>query len=241
MRRPLRIASLLLVVLALSSCGTSENAIQERTQHPLKNAPPSILFLYPAPYSDEMFDADLKGDVIVALKIDEKGNAFDVRIVSSDNPAFDKYVPLRIKECRFVPKITEGNPVVSEEFLIQLHNERSQAIMLTPSEPVVPPEEIKRVDPKYPSSMRRHHMNAVGEARLVVNSTGDVTYVDIPNSSRLDAAKNVFVALKQWKFKPATYKGVPISSAIKVPFVYYIQFVFSQPLTPPEVRSGPSC
>jgi len=81
--------------------------------------------------------------------------------------------------------------------------------------PVVPPggtqpEEIDRVVPRYPAMARRANVGGAVVVRGIVRRDGSIDDVDIVKNLPYglgDAARD---AVRQWRFRPATYRGEPI-------------------------------
>ena len=72
---------------------------------------------------------------------------------------------------------------------------------------VTAPVVIKRVQPKWPEAVARQHQWVFS---LVVTRTGLVRDVQLIHGTRGTYARLAEDAIKEWKFKPGTYRGKPV-------------------------------
>jgi protein TonB len=78
------------------------------------------------------------------------------------------------------------------------------------------PEAIERVAPVYPDSARHAGIQGTVVVKALVSSEGHVLRADVQESvPALDAA--AIVAVKKWRFKPATVEGKPRAVWVTVP------------------------
>lgn len=80
----------------------------------------------------------------------------------------------------------------------------------------------KIVMPQYPESSRKKRVQGVAVAELVYSGNGDVTNVKVLESPDNDVRQAVIDAIKQWKFRPSTIKGKPLSVRGKLTFYFTI-------------------
>jgi len=97
-----------------------------------------------------------------------------------------------------------------------------------PSEPasspassdVSSPVPIRKVDPKYPPTLMREHVEGEVVLYAIIRSNGTVDSIQLVRGidDQLDA--NAMEALSQWRFRPATKRDVPIDleAIIHIPF-----------------------
>jgi TonB family protein len=96
-----------------------------------------------------------------------------------------------------------------------------------PGNGVLPPRIIKRVFPETSTSTRNQRLNGIVALSLVVDPQGDPHDVhilrpmaDVVDSSQraaaLDMDRAALEAVKQYKFEPATLKGVPVPVHVNV-------------------------
>ena len=82
-----------------------------------------------------------------------------------------------------------------------------------------PPEPIKTVAPDYPEASKFVGATGTVHVEVTVNVIGEVVAARIVKSNAgkyLD--KEALKAAKQWQFKPARNKGVPVKVKIVIPF-----------------------
>lgn len=77
---------------------------------------------------------------------------------------------------------------------------------------------LKNPAPRYPEAARRAGQEGLVLLRVEISSKGDAASVAVAGSSGhalLDDA--AVVAVKKWRFRPASFAGVPVASAAEVP------------------------
>jgi TonB family protein len=85
---------------------------------------------------------------------------------------------------------------------------------------LVPPIAVVKVDPAYPPSLMREHVEGTVVLYALIRSDGSVSAVRVLHGvdQRLD--ENARVALAQWHFRPATKNGsaVDLEAVVQIPF-----------------------
>jgi protein TonB len=76
---------------------------------------------------------------------------------------------------------------------------------------VTKPELIRSVQPVYPEIARRARISGVVIVEAIIDQTGTVTNARILKSLPMGLAEAAVEAVKQWKYKPATLNGRPVS------------------------------
>ena len=103
-------------------------------------------------------------------------------------------------------------------------------------ENVVPSTELKAVDtppPDYPLDLACSQVGGTVELLVTVGPDGTPTDIQVARTSKvaaLDASAQV--AVRNWKFSPATRNGQPTTSKLQVPVK------FAPPAEPPEDCPG---
>jgi protein TonB len=79
------------------------------------------------------------------------------------------------------------------------------------------PELIYRVEPEYPDAARRSRVDGFVLLQAIINKKGDVVDIKVLQTppERYGFAEKAKEAVAQWKFKPAIYKGKPVSVRIR--------------------------
>ena len=85
------------------------------------------------------------------------------------------------------------------------------------------PEPIKRVQPKYPYSMKRLKRNAKVRVEFVIDIDGTVLNPIMVESSNPRFNQSALDAIVQWKFKPGIKDGVPVRAKVAIPFAYTLR------------------
>jgi len=85
---------------------------------------------------------------------------------------------------------------------------------------IVKPEVIRRVQPNYTEVARKARVQGVVIVEAIVDKQGSVTNVRVLKGLPMGLEQSAMDAVKQWKFKPATLNGRPVS----VYFVLTINF-----------------
>jgi TonB family protein len=88
------------------------------------------------------------------------------------------------------------------------------------SSDVSAPGPLRKVDPKYPPTLIKEHVEGEVVLYAVIRSDGTVDSIQLVRGidDQLDA--NAMQALSQWKFRPATKQGAPIDleAIVHIPF-----------------------
>jgi TonB family protein len=88
------------------------------------------------------------------------------------------------------------------------------------SSDVSAPGPVRKVDPKYPPTLIKEHVEGEVVLYAVIRSDGSVDSIQLVRGidEQLDA--NAMQALSQWKFRPATKQGVPVDleAIVHIPF-----------------------
>jgi TonB family protein len=88
------------------------------------------------------------------------------------------------------------------------------------SSDVSAPGPLRKVDPKYPPTLIKEHVEGEVVLYAVIRSDGSVDSIQLVRGidDQLDA--NAMQALSQWKFRPATKQGAPVDleAIVHIPF-----------------------
>lgn len=75
------------------------------------------------------------------------------------------------------------------------------------------PEILRRVEPVYPSDVRRMRIEGIGLLELVINEQGRVCTVQILRGLSPAIDQAMAGAVRQWTFRPARLRGRPVAVA----------------------------
>jgi TonB family protein len=81
----------------------------------------------------------------------------------------------------------------------------------------------RKVDPEYPPSMIKQHVEGQVILYAIIRKDGSVDSIQRVRGLEPQLDKNAMEALAQWKFRPATRNGVPvdIEAIVFIPFRYH--------------------
>ena len=82
------------------------------------------------------------------------------------------------------------------------------------------PAPIDTTTPVYPESLIDSGLDGVAKIKFTVNEKGLVEDADVLEATKPEFGEAALVALKQWRFKPATVDGEPVSKKVSIPFQF---------------------
>jgi protein TonB len=92
---------------------------------------------------------------------------------------------------------------------------------------VTPPRLIKEVKPNYTGDAMRAKLQGVVEMEALVLADGSVDPGGIRITRSLDAVlgldQQAIIAVKQWRFRPGTYKGQPVAMRVNVELTFTLR------------------
>src|SRR6202040_3412128 len=128
-----------------------------------------------------------------------------------------------------------ANALSSETLRSRALVEVASTILKNLPDPAQNKERVVRVDedgirksaskstmPEYPDDAVKDRKQGVAVAELQYDGKGDVTEATILEAPASIIGQAVINAIKQWKFKPSTYKSEPISVRGKLTFYFVL-------------------
>ena len=91
-----------------------------------------------------------------------------------------------------------------------------------PVDDLIQPTLTKRVRPVYPHTAEAARVQGVVVLKASIDRMGKVSNVEIVRSPSDMLNEAAIAAVRQWEYKPATVKGVPISSSVDVELPFYL-------------------
>ena len=78
----------------------------------------------------------------------------------------------------------------------------------------------RKVDPRYPQSLIRAHVEGEVVLYAIIRADGSVDSIQVARSLDKELDQYAMEALAQWKFKPATRNGQPVAleAIVHIPF-----------------------
>ena len=169
----------------------------------------------PAPAADDAAKPKPGGyTVVLEMKVDEKGEIEDARVVSSDDPSAERLLEKKsfqkARELKLIPRVKDGKAVkytARAPFVFPVEGDEgpedpavTKPTIRTASQPVYPPEEAAKGE--------------VGAVILeaMIGVDGKVSDLKTLRSSSPVFEKAVMDAVAQWIFVPAAQNGSPVAS-----------------------------
>jgi len=84
------------------------------------------------------------------------------------------------------------------------------------------PTIVTNPGPEYSDEARRERVEGVVTLAVIVTSAGDVATVRVIKSLGHGLDEKAMEAVRQWKFKPATKDGVPVSVQIAIETSFHV-------------------
>lgn len=81
---------------------------------------------------------------------------------------------------------------------------------------VIAPKLIHTANPEFTEAARRDQAQGVVTVSLIIDAQGIPQNVKVEKSFRPDLDANAIVAVKQYRFQPATKNGVPVPVLMKI-------------------------
>jgi TonB family protein len=81
---------------------------------------------------------------------------------------------------------------------------------------IIPPQAISTPDPSYGELARAHAIQGVCVFRLVVDTEGKPTQIEVERPLGMGLDEQALAALQRWKFKPGQKNGQPAATQINV-------------------------
>lgn len=83
-----------------------------------------------------------------------------------------------------------------------------------------PPVVLQAVMPDYPKELREVGMQGIALVDMLIDSTGRVVATELVGTSEPALGPLAMEAAKYWTFVPASAKGKPITTRVRVPFEF---------------------
>jgi len=75
---------------------------------------------------------------------------------------------------------------------------------------ITPPAVLSKVDPEYSEEARKARYSGAVMLSIVVNTDGRAGSISVVRSLGMGLDQKAIEAVQQWRFRPATNKGVPV-------------------------------
>jgi len=185
---------------------------------------PSLIHKIEPEYPEEARLTRFQGTVVMSLVVAVDGQALDLQVGRSLGLGLDEKATAAVREWTFRPALKDGQPVnvrATVEVNFRLLDKEmedfthlSQVQFHTPAGATRPTVQstvlpIRSNGSKYPRATVTFDINEEGNAaNIQVDRTSDDVW-----------ASEVIAALRQWKFKPGSKNGVPVSIPCTMDFI----------------------
>jgi TonB family protein len=197
---------------------------------------PIILHSVEAEFSDYARKNGICGATLIGLIVDANGLPQNIHVVRSLEPSLDEKAMDAIRQYRFKPAMKDGKIPVPVQITVEVDfrlykkgpgNDGCSTEFPAPVHPafggghlVDPPVLISSVQPLYTDEARKNHITGTCTLQVTIDANGVPQNVRVVNGLDPGLDANAIEAVKQWRYKPATEKGVavPFDSTVDVNF-----------------------
>ncbi len=158
---------------------------------------------------------------MVEAKIDSGGRVIDTRVVNGHSPALDRAAREALARWRFEPATRDGRTIASQyrvsfDFVLADVDEPTPetsvpSVPVEIGENVTPPRRIVTSMPAYPNAAWSEGVKGDVLVRAVIDEQGAVRDVKVLKGLPYGMTEAAVAAIRQWKFEPATRKGMPVA------------------------------
>ncbi len=159
---------------------------------------------------------DAAGEVSVLVDLNEFGYVIDAQIYDSTNSELNDVTLSAIHQWTFNPAVEDGVATSSRVVQPFYFNKGSIVLKAKKAPQDSHPIAKTKVKPKIGDELK----HVTGEVILQANldARGKVASVSVKSSTHSELEEVASVALKNWKFKPATEAGEAVASRVIIPF-----------------------
>lgn len=158
---------------------------------------------------------DLRGMVILELRIDTEGNVANVD-VKAGKPELADAAAAAFRQYKFKPYLTDGKPMEWRVSAIAVFGGRNtpvklsfQPLKLRVSQGVMDANKTRDVQPQYPQEALVARIQGDVVLGATLSTQGDMTNLMLVSGHPL-LAQAAIDAVKQWKYKPYLLNGDPV-------------------------------
>ena len=182
---------------------------------------PSVLHKVEPKYSEEGRLAQFEGAVVLFLVVGTDGKPYDLKVIRPLGRGLDENAISAVKQWEFRPGEKGGQPVnvkATIEVNFRLLKPKGST-RLGRVDFHIPPGASKPTIEKGELPVSQESERATLTARLDVDERGNAVSIHIEDASDEVWASEVTAALRQWKFKPGSTNGVPVSIPCTMNFI----------------------
>jgi TonB family protein len=178
-------------------------------------------------YPEDARKAGIEGEVLVDVTVSVDGMVAAVELKQGvpDCPSLDKSAETAVWKWKFEPATEDGTPTemtvtIPVKFRLDGETKGDKKKVEADTMPELVSESI--VKPEYPEDARKAGISGKVLLEVLVKRDGTAGTIRIIEGIEgyPSLAENAIVAVKGWKFKPATKDGKPIDMTIAIPVAF---------------------
>ncbi len=196
---------------------------QEKANNP-KEAPPRCVSCPNPTYPAQVLENGIEGTITFAGMINQEGHLEEIQLLKGLNPQIDRIAQKTIQKWELVPpmKRKKNRFGFLPPIFIRLNVSKStNAPILESSKAMTNPRCLSCPDPDYPQAARAERFHGTVILTATIRKSGVVDNITIVKPVGFGLDDNAAVAIRKWKFQPATYRGLPFDLNL------YIEVTFS--------------
>lgn len=186
------------------------------------------------------FEGIYDGAARVVVNVNENGELEDVYLESYSHPEFGRLAQEYIKKWTFQPAKLNGEPLsVIKPFDFRFEDRRGVFALgiqeaaasklnfgryagakriYSPKELDEIPEPISMVTPLFPEEFKGQGVEGSATVIFYIDELGEIRMPHVTDYSHESFGKTSLIAINEWKFKPPTVRGKPVSIMVRQKF-----------------------
>lgn len=184
-------------------------------------SPPTLVCPYVPMYPLALFKDKKEGNVLLEIRIDDKGKVTDSKVVESANEGFNDNAMAAAGKFVFKPGKKDGKEVPMRIRVVVAFT--LDKAVLSMDDVSTPPSFKKRIRPFYPYAMLEKGIEGNAALDCVISSDGKVSVIYALDYTYSSFRDSLIAAVKEAEFNPATVDGVPVSSFYHVAYEFRIR------------------
>ena len=181
----------------------------EKTMHVFFYKRPALIRKVNPEYPQKALNQWIKGTVVLDTEISTDGNVERVKVIQGAHPLLEKAAAAAVKKWKYQPFQLKGglnSLVFTVSFRFELIPVPEALTGRLPSQ--LKPQLIRRVEPVYPHTALKAHIQGEVLLEVVTDQTGNVKEVTVISGHPI-LKKAAVKAAKQWKYEPYLVDGEP--------------------------------
>jgi TonB family protein len=223
--------------------GVSANAPQPTTEQGTSRTGPT--YTVAPDYPKKARKRKIEGPVVLHIRIGEDGKVREVSVVSGD-PELAEAAARAVKKWRYQPLLIAGKPTEAtrdvtvnftlenadsalsregqskEDYDKQIASRIAAGELFRVGGAIAPPKLIYGPDPGYTESAKEEHLEGTVVLAVVVGAEGLPHDIRVTRAIGKGLDEEAIDAVRQWRFKPATKDGKPVTVVISVEVTFHL-------------------